>query len=322
MRPPSPPLRPAQNITWFDDDKGDVFLTGFSSYLVEQVALKYNVLSPGLTSSVTEVVAQTAHVRIPRRWFMVTSVDLVFLQWTLYGSRNPTRRWLHGARRAWITDAVRRFAQSGGRAIEVGPGSGIYIPTLTEEFFEVYVADCERIYLEPIERRYADNTSVHIVQDDITASRLPKEHFDLVLCTEVVEHIADSRAAFLHIARILKPQGILVLSTPQRYSFLELTARIALSKWLIWFTRLVYREPVSEMGHINLMTATTVQAQLAGAGLQVIAHHKCGLYLPGIAEFLGAFGQRLAARLEPLISNSWFDGILWTQFYIAGRFRT
>jgi ubiquinone/menaquinone biosynthesis C-methylase UbiE len=240
----------------------------------------------------------------------------------LYGSRNPTRRWLHGERREWITDAIRRLAQRGGTALEIGPGSGIYIPTLREAFSEVYVADCEKTYLEPIEKHYADDAVVHIVLDDITASQLPEDHFDLVLCTEVVEHIADSRAAFRHIARVLKPEGILVLSTPQRYSFLELTARAALSRWLIWLTRFVYREPVLEMGHINLMTAATVQAQLAAAGLRVIERHKGGLYLPGIAEFLGAFGQRLAARLEPFIRNTWLDGILWTQYYIVGPFQT
>lgn len=250
---------------------------------------------------------------------MATSADLVSEQWTLYGSSNPTRRWLHGARRAWITDAVRRFAQQKGRAVEIGPGSGIYIPMLKEVFFEVYVVDCERVYLAPLEARYAQDAAVHIELDDITASRLPEEHFDLVLCSEVVEHIPDSRAAFLHIARILKPGGILVLSTPQRYSFLELTARVALSKWLIWLARLVYRETVLEMGHINLMTDTTVQAQLAAAGLEVIARHKGGLYLPGIAEFLGVFGQRIAAQLERLIRNTRLDGVLWTQYYIAGR---
>jgi SAM-dependent methyltransferase len=189
-------------------------------------------------------------------------------------------------------------------------------------FADVYVSDCERAYLEPIERRYANDTTVGIVLDDITSSRLPEGHFDLVLCTEVVEHIADSQAAFRQIARVLKPEGILVLSTPQRYSFLELTARAALSRWLIWLTRLVYREPVLETGHINLMTASTVRSQLAAAGLRVIEHYKGGLYLPGIAEFLGSFGQRLAARVEPLIRNTWLDGILWTQYYVVGRLGT
>jgi len=183
----------------------------------------------------------------------------------------------------------------------------------------VYVADCETVYLGAIADRYTADTAVKIVLDDITNSQLPAEHFDFVLCTEVVEHIVDSRAAFLHIARIMKPEGTLVLSTPQRYSSLELTAQVALSPWLIWLTRLVYHEPVLELGPLNLMTDTTLQEQIAAAGLRIIDSHKGGLYLPGIAEFFGAFGQRLAARLEPVIRRSRFDGILWTQYYIVGR---
>ena len=250
---------------------------------------------------------------------MGSSADLVTLQWTLYASRNPTRRWLHGARREWIANAIRRFAPRGGKALEIGPGSGLYIPVLKEVCSEVCVADCEKVYLEPIQERYATDLAVRPVLDDITASQLPEKHFDLVLCTEVVEHIADSRAAFRHIARILSPDGILVLSTPQRYSFLELTARLALSRWLIWLTRLVYHEPVLEMGHINLMTEATVRAQISEADLHIIEQHKGGLYLPGIAEFFGAFGQRLAARLEPVIRGTWLDGILWTQYYVVRR---
>lgn len=242
--------------------------------------------------------------------------ELVSLQHTLYESKNPTRKWLHCSRRDWISQAMRRFAGSGGQALEVGPGSGAYIPTLKDLCSTVYAADCERAYLKAIELRYGEDRSVRLVVDDITHSELPDASFDLVLCTEVVEHIADSTAAIRNLARVMKPGGILVLSTPQRYSSLELTARLALSPWLIWLTRLLYREAVLELGHINLLTEKTLRAQFEAGGLQIIHHHKGGLYLPGIAEFLGAAGQRMAAWLESKIRGTWCDGILWTQYYV------
>jgi 2-polyprenyl-3-methyl-5-hydroxy-6-metoxy-1,4-benzoquinol methylase len=245
--------------------------------------------------------------------------ELVALQRTLYESRNATRRWLHTTRRDWISHAVRKFCPGGERALEIGPGSGIYIPVLNEVCEEVYVTDCERAYLRPLENRYAGNAAVKIDVDDITRSHLPSDHFDLVLCTEVVEHIADSRPAFKHIARVLKPGGVLILSTPQRHSTLELTAKLALSRWLIWLTRLAYREPVLEMGHINLMTDHEVQAQIRAADLTIIKRHKSGLYLPGIAELCGETGQHWAARLESIIRGSRFDGVLWTQYYVVTR---
>src|SRR4051794_29115688 len=68
--------------------------------------------------------------------------DIVALQQTLYHSRNPTRRWLHTSRRDAVLSAIKqapldRFR----RAMEVGPGSGIYLPALCERFEAVVAMD-------------------------------------------------------------------------------------------------------------------------------------------------------------------------------------
>jgi len=245
--------------------------------------------------------------------------ELVSLQHALYDSRNPTRRWLHRTRRDWVSDAMRRFVRNGKRALEVGPGSGVYIPVLKSLCDSVTVTDCERAYLSAIERRYSSDPSVRIAIDDITRTKLPDETFDLILCTEVIEHISDSAAAIKNLYRLMKKSGVLVLSTPQRYSTLEITARLALSPALIWLTRMLYREPVLELGHINLMTEKTLRGQIKAAGLHIVDHHKGGLYLPGVAELFGAAGQRAAGWLEAKIRNTSCDGILWTQYYVLVR---
>ncbi len=216
---------------------------------------------------------------------------------------------------------MRRFLSQGERALEIGPGSGVYIPVLKDLCAQVCVSDCEHAYLEAIETLYCDDPAVRTVVDDITNSKLNDESFDLVLCTEVVEHIADSSAAMRNIARVMKPSGILVLSTPQRYSSLEVVARVALSRELLWLTRLFYREPVLELGHINLMTARELQVQMSAAGLRIVEQYKGGLYLPLVAELLGVTGQRIAAWLEQRIRGTPCDGILWTQYYVVRRTR-
>jgi SAM-dependent methyltransferase len=43
---------------------------------------------------------------------------------------------------------------------------------------------------------------------------LPEQHFDLVVASEVVEHVQDDRAAVATLARLLKPGGILLLTVP------------------------------------------------------------------------------------------------------------
>jgi ubiquinone/menaquinone biosynthesis C-methylase UbiE len=246
---------------------------------------------------------------------MASPTELVALQETLYRSANPTRRWLHCSRRDWIIAALRRHARPGGQALEVGPGCGVYLPVLASLFGRVVAADIEEAYLRHAARLRQTLPNLELVRDDVCASSLPEQAFDLVLCTEVIEHIPQSEAVLRGIRRLLKPGGVLVLSTPQRYSPLELAARIAFLPGVIQLVRQVYREPVLETGHVNLMTAHALRRQLHGAGFGIVEQHRSGLYLPLVAEFGGERGLRflqwLAGRLG-VASN-----LLWTQYYVA-----
>jgi len=51
---------------------------------------------------------------------------------------------------------------------------------------------------------------------DICNIPVKDESFDIVLCIEVLEHVPEPIAAIKELSRILKPQGILLLSAPQR----------------------------------------------------------------------------------------------------------
>ena len=113
--------------------------------------------------------------------------------------------------------------------------------------------------------------------------------------------------------RLLRPGGFLLLSTPQRYSPLELTAKIAFLPGFIQLVRWIYREPIIETGHINLMIAPQVVDQLETSGFKIIESDKTCLYLPLIAEFMGSTGLRVEKWLERIFKDSALDHILWTQ---------
>lgn len=57
------------------------------------------------------------------------------------------------------------------------------------------------------------NRHYHVVQDDITRSRL-SERFDAVTCISVLEHIPDHRAAFSGMLERLEEGGHLLLTVP------------------------------------------------------------------------------------------------------------
>lgn len=249
---------------------------------------------------------------------MTTAADLVQLQETLYRSRNPTRRWLHCSRREWIGSALRRCRPPArDHALEVGPGSGIYLPLLGSLYREVVGSDIEQAYLIHAESQRASVPNLKLVRDDICNTSLSPQSFDCILCTEVIEHIEDSFAALQGMRGLLKHGGVLVLSTPQRYSPLELAAKIAFLPGVIDVVRRIYGEPILETGHINLMTAATVQRQLREAGFKIEHQDRTGMYLPVLAEFGGVATLRFENWLEKKIRTSFASGLLWTQYYIA-----
>jgi 2-polyprenyl-3-methyl-5-hydroxy-6-metoxy-1,4-benzoquinol methylase len=247
----------------------------------------------------------------------VTSADeLVALQRVLYESRNPTRRWLHRTRRDWIAAALERLAARGrGHALEVGPGSGVYVPLLARLFERVTVLDIEPAYLDAV--RALNLPNVRIVCDDVRRPTERAAGADLILCTEVIEHIAESREALVGMRRLLRPGGTLVLSTPQRYSPLEVCSRVAFLPGVIDAVRLIYREPILPTGHINLLTATEARRQIEAAGFTIRERHASGVYLPVVAELGGEPARRLGAWLEPRLRRGPLAWLLWTQYYVA-----
>src|SRR4030042_2361997 len=89
-------------------------------------------------------------------------------QQTLYASRNPTRRWLHTSRRDWIIAAIgRTAAKRHQRALEIGPGSGVYLPVLAQHYDQVVASDIEESYLEHARSLTAKYRNLTFQVDDI-----------------------------------------------------------------------------------------------------------------------------------------------------------
>ncbi len=249
---------------------------------------------------------------------MASQSELLDLQRTLYTSRNPTRRWLHNTRRDWINATLRRLAvKARGRALEVGFGSGIYLPVLAALYGEVIGSDVDEVFVRHAGGLVKAYPNLRVIVDDITRTNLPERSFDLILCSEVIEHIVDSRSVLSRIHRLLRRGGSLVLSTPQRWSPLEVLAKLAFLPGVIDLVRRVYKERIYETGHINLMTETQVTNQLREAGFHISEHFKSGMYLPFVAEFAGQYGLSLEQRLESRLRHGPLDWLLWTQYYVA-----
>ena len=70
--------------------------------------------------------------------------------------------------------------------------------------------------LPEIERTTADLYAPADLKLDITNMDLPDGSFDLILCSHVLEHVPDDRAAMSELRRVLAPGGLALVLTPYR----------------------------------------------------------------------------------------------------------
>lgn len=220
-----------------------------------------------------------------------------------------------------MVNSIEKYAPKApaDKAIEYGPGSGVYLPVLARNFKSVIGADVENAYLNGILPLVDEIAGLSLVLDDILDSRLPKENYGIVLCSEVLEHVKNPEHAILTLYQILMPGGIAVVTTPQRYSLLELCCKLAFLPGIIQLVRRIYREPVLETGHISLRSSAEFRGSLVKNGFEILEEEKFGLYIPLLAEFGGGVGGRFIETLERYFKDSFFNELFWTQAYILRR---
>ena len=105
-------------------------------------------------------------------------------------------------RLVWLYLTRRTDLSSGPlRLLHVAPSDPMY----AERLRALPQIDYVSIDLEPGEAQ---------LTMDVTALSFPDEHFDAIICSHVLEHVPDDRAAMRELRRVLRPGGWAVMQTP------------------------------------------------------------------------------------------------------------
>jgi len=239
----------------------------------------------------------------------------------LYDSGNPTRRWLHNQRREWVMCAFHKHRpqHTNARFLEVGIGCASYTRQL-RAYGTVVAADVNPEFvalankIPNVQPILADITDTRFIDANQLAGTI-----DVAICSEVLEHVSDSYTALCNLYAALKPEGILILTTPNAYSTLELAARMLKLPFASRIISNIYGEPVDALGHINLMTRKTLYRQISAVGFMSTASEDLGFYLPFFAEFGGKKGQTFCESIWKTLSRSRFNWLCWTQCWILRK---
>lgn len=166
--------------------------------------------------------------------------------WAPNGKFAPLHR-LNPIRIGFIkAEAAKRFARDGKdtkafaglRILDIGCGGGLLSEPMARLGAEIVGADASATNIG-IARLHAEEAGLAIDYRATTAEALAEagERFDIVLAMEIVEHVSDLPLFLQEAGRMVKPGGMIVLSTINRTRKAWLLAILGAEYILRWLPR-------------------------------------------------------------------------------------
>ena len=106
-------------------------------------------------------------------------------------------------------DLMKTF-KAGGRLLDIGCSAGFFLKVARDLGWETYGLELSSDTATLARERYGLEVAVGELQE----STFQSNYFDVVTLWDVIEHLADPKKTLSIVQRILKDDGILVISTP------------------------------------------------------------------------------------------------------------
>lgn len=173
-----------------------------------------------------------------------------------------------------------------GSCLEVGCGTGRISELLADRFSDLTVSDISSILCTDV----AERLQVKSRQSDACDLSFEDETFDFVISSECIEHTPNPKLAITEMLRVLKPNGIIILTSPNK----------------LWYPALVIAQLVrirKYSGTENWIFPSDVIKLMSSHGMHIEVSTGCHLFpwqIPGakrILPFFDKFGERLSSLM-------------------------
>jgi len=170
---------------------------------------------------------------------------------------------------AYLRPIVEQYLQTlppGSRVLDLGCGNGAMLGTLLDRGWTLVGLDISTSGIKQARKRWP---GVRFEVADATGDLGALGQFDAIYSTEVIEHVVLARRFAQNCFRLLKPGGIVVLSTPY-HGWLK-NAAIALSNGSD-----AHYGPQVDWGHIKFWSVNTLGGLLWDAGFDELEYQGAG----------------------------------------------
>jgi len=168
--------------------------------------------------------------------------------------------------------------------LDVGCATGVFLEIMRDLGFKT-----TGIEISDFARGVAVKKGFDVHSTELESTHFPQAHFDLITMWDVIEHLEDPLSALKNCQKLLKPEGHLVLSTPDASAWL---ARFLGNHWLGF-------QCLGE--HVFFFGKKSIRNMLEKAGLEVRKITPVGKHLP-LERFITRlmFYTRIFRILSPL----------------------
>jgi 2-polyprenyl-3-methyl-5-hydroxy-6-metoxy-1,4-benzoquinol methylase len=167
----------------------------------------------------------------------------------------------------FVLEALRETEPPPGACIlEVGCGTG----WLTAELVRFGTVTAIDLADEVVDRARSQVQAATFLAGDFFTLDLPEASFDVVVTLETLSHVAEQHRFFGRIASLLKPRGVLILTTQNRFVMERITVmRQEVGQLRHWVTRSQLRRQVRP--HFKILKLSTIMP-VGGRGLVRMAN--------------------------------------------------
>ncbi|MBI3137633.1 MAG: class I SAM-dependent methyltransferase [Sphingobacteriales bacterium] len=136
-------------------------------------------------------------------------------------------RWEPLAHNETAIEHLHRYAlacefSNGKSVLDIACGEGYGSRLLSHNAASVTGVDIDPATIEIAKEKYGDN-KICFLTADAKDTQLPRQSFDLVVSFETLEHLDEHELLMKEFKRVLKPGGLLIISTPDKTEYSEKT---------------------------------------------------------------------------------------------------
>ena len=198
-----------------------------------------------------------------------------------------------------------RYIKKGSYVLDIGCGDGYYAYQISKnkKIKKVIALDISKNSIEYAKRKYP-HPNIDFIVGEFEKINFNEKKFDAIYMCEIIEHFNNPDKVLKKISMILKPEGLLFISTP---NFLRLENRIR---------KIFRKKPIFvDKSHFKEFTFVDIEAMLKKYGFKIVKKRGVNLWAEWI--FYPLFYFKKIPVINKFLKSNFIAGNNKFNFYLG-----